>query len=252
MRKLLTVLAAIGVLSTMFVGAAGAQTVQDWWVQIRAGSNVGFSPLNSGHSTLVAGVRPTATDGFDTGLDGNTAVGPPPPSDTGAKAAWYRGDWTDTFARFDYKAPLAVLPTNVVPKVWTDLLVWAGVDYQFDKIYVTFFTTTTRQAPLSIDGKKVAYKVQMTYAPAGYSGPTSWIFENYGEVSGSNIMLGSVEWPVIPGVKVANPISGTGPLAATQVGGYRFNFVTPEPGSMLVLASGITGLMGLIARRRSA
>jgi hypothetical protein len=28
--------------------------------------------------------------------------------------------------------------------------------------------------------------------------------------------------------------------------------VVPEPGSMLVLASGITGLMGLIARRRSA
>lgn len=251
MRKLLTVLAAIGVLSTMFVGAAVAS--DNWVVLMRAGSGGPFSsPTNSGHNSIVMGTQPTTTDGFDLGKDGQAALGPTPPAgaDTGAKAAWYRAEWglIDPFARFDYKAPLS--PGEV--KTWTDMLVWAGLDYAQSSIILNFYTTTTQQAPLSINGKKVAYKVQLTYAPAGYNGPTEWIFENYGTQSGSNILLGQVELPVLPGVKIANPISGTGPLAATQVGGYRLNVVVPEPGSMLVLASGITGLMGLIARRRSA
>ena len=70
--------------------------------------------------------------------------------------------------------------------------------------------------------------------------------------TGANRLIGQITLPVIPGVKSANPVSGTGPLMATQVAGYRLDVVVPEPGSMLVLASGITGLMGLIARRRSA
>ncbi len=252
MRKLLTVLAAIGVLSTMFVGAAAAAE-DNWVVLITGGSGGAFnSPNNLGHNRIVLGTQPTTTDAFDLGKDGQAAVPPAPPAgaDTGVKAAWYRAEWglLDPFARFDYKAPLA--PGEV--KVWTDLLVWAGLDYAQSSLIVNFYTTSSQQAPLSIGGKKVAYKVQMTYAPAGYDGPTEWVFENYGQQSGSNIFLGAIELPVLPGVKIANPISGDGPLAATQVGGYRFNVVVPEPGSMLVLASGITGLMGLIARRRSA
>ena len=253
MRKLLTVLAAIGVLSTMFVGAAVAAD-NDWVVLMRAGSGGPWSsPFNSGHNSIVLGTQPTTTDGLDLGKDGMAAVGPTPPpgADTGVKAAWYRPEWaaqTDPFSRFDYKAPLA--PGQI--KVWNDLLVWAGLDYSAPSIILNFFTTTSKTAPLSIQGVPVAYRVDLVYAPDGYSGPTSWLFTSFGETSGSNIFLGQLEVPVLPGVKIASPISGTGPLAATQVGGYRFNVVVPEPGSMLVLASGITGLMGLIARRRSA
>ncbi|MEJ5298183.1 MAG: hypothetical protein WHZ52_09120, partial [Armatimonadota bacterium] len=210
-------------------GAAVADEV-NWVVLMRAGSGGTFSsPTNSGHNSLALGTRPTTTDGFNLGVDGQSAIPPAPPagSDTGAKAAWYRPDWpvTDPFVRFDYKAPLT--PGEV--KTWTDMIVWAGPDYAQSSIILNFYTTTTQQAPLSIGGKKVVYKVQLTYAPAGYNGPTEWIFENYGTQSGSSILLGQIELPVLPGVKIANPISGTGPLAATQVGGYRLTVLAGDP-----------------------
>jgi hypothetical protein len=258
MRKLLTVLAAIGVLSTMFVGAAVAGE-QDWVLLIRGGSGGAFtSPSQTGHSPLWMGTTPTSTDGFDSNVDGYGVLVPPPPSNDMVVAAWYRPDWPVTpsgtpdhpFASRDLKTKLE--PGEV--KTWTDMVVWVTPGY--DKADLVLFVATpggTRQAPASIGGKPVKYKFQLTYAPEGYSGPTEWIFDAPAPIASGQALVGEIRLPVIAGVKSGvPPISGTGPLAATQTGGYRLNVVVPEPGSMLVLASGITGLMGLIARRRSA
>jgi len=254
MRKLLTVLAAIGVLSTMFVGAAVAEE-QDWVLLIRGGSGGAFtSPSQTGHTALQMGTTPTSTNGFDSGVDGFGALVPPPPSNDMVVATWYRPDFPNTpdhpFASRDLKTKLQ--PGEV--KTWTDMVVWVTPGY--DKTELVLFVATPggrRQAPASIGGKPVKYKFQLTYAPDGYSGPTEWIFDAPAPITSGQALVGEIRLPVIAGVKSGvPPISGTGPLAATQTGGYRLNVVVPEPGSMLVLASGITGLMGLIARRRSA
>jgi hypothetical protein len=246
MRKLLTVLAAIGVLSTMFVGAAVAQT--DWTILITVGTGTNFTgPDNWNGTRLQMGTRSTAVDGKDS-FDGFPAFQDDPLNDK-AKAAWYRTDWgvDKNFAGRDFKAPLQAGQV----KAWTDLLIWADPNYQPSSITVFFYTPQNSLAPNAIGGVPVRYRIDLAWAPAGYAGPTSWLLDPV-PASGTNRLIGSVTLPVIPGVKTANPISGDGPLAATQVGGYRLNVVVPEPGSMLVLASGITGLMGLIARRRSA
>ena len=248
MRKLLTVLAAIGVLSTMFVGAAVAQT--DWTILITVGTGSNFTGPDNWHGTrLQMGTRSGASDGpAKDSFDGFPAFQDDPLFDK-AKSAWYRPGWVPgtSFAGRDFKAPLA--PGQI--KVWEDLLIWADPNYEPSSITVFFYTPQSSLAPNAIGGVPVRYRVDLAWAPAGYDGPTSWIFNPVPD-SGTNRLIGSVTVPVIPGVKSANPISGDGPLAATQVAGYRLNVVVPEPGSMLVLASGITGLMGLIARRRSA
>ncbi|BCW99079.1 MAG: hypothetical protein KatS3mg024_1906 [Armatimonadota bacterium] len=245
MRKLLTVLAAMGVLSTMFVGAAVAQT--DWTILIAVGHGGTFqTPSEFNGVRLQFGTKATATDDKDT-IDGFAGYQSDPLLNK-AKASWYRPGWvSDGLAGRDFKAPLQ--PGQV--KVWTDLVVWADPNYSGSVIDVHFYTPQTSLAPNSIGGVPVRYRVDLAYAPAGYNGPTSWMLGPVPD-EGTNRLIGTVTLPVIDGVKVGSPISGTGPLAATQVGGYRLNVVVPEPGSMLVLASGITGLMGLIARRRSA
>jgi hypothetical protein len=245
MRKLLTVLAAIGVLSTMFVGAAVAQT--DWTILITVGNGGTFQTPNEFNGVrLQMGTKATATDGKDT-VDGFAGFQSDPLNNK-AKASWYRPGWVDGgLAGRDFKAPLQ--PGEV--KVWSDLIVWADANYSGSVIDVHFYTPQTSLAPNAIGGVPVRYKVELACAPAGYDGPTSWLLGMVPD-TGTNRLIGTVTLPVIDGVKVANPITGDGPLAATQVGGYRLNVVVPEPGSMLVLASGITGLMGLIARRRSA
>jgi hypothetical protein len=249
MRKLLTVLAAIGVLSTMFVGAAVAHP--DWTILITVGTGPTFNaPDNWNGTRLQMGTRANATDGRDIGLDGMPAFQDDPLFDK-AKAAWYRPEFEVPFTPFagrDFKAPLR--PGEI--KVWKDLLVWADTNYEPSTITVYFYTPDRSLFPDQIGGRPVRLSVNLTYAPAGYAGPTRWVFPDPVPGTGRDRLIGQVTLPVIPGVKTTNPVSGTGPLSATQVAGYRMDVVVPEPGSMLVLASGITGLMGLIARRRSA
>lgn len=247
MSKLLTVIAAIGVLSTAFAGVATASET-DWTMLITAGAAGNFAAPPSGSGvSQIAGTKTGALDGKDAN-DGSPAFQNAPGNDI-VKIGWYRPEWDATypFARKDYKAPLAAGEE----KTFYDLLLWADMGYAGNEIVVNFFTPATQKAPNSIGNHPVIYKVVLTYAPAAYDGPFQWILPVVPEGTTGNLLLGSITLPVVEGVKTANPLDGSGPLAATQVGGYRFNFVTPEPGSMLVLASGLTGLMGLL-RRRSA
>jgi hypothetical protein len=247
MSKLLTVIAAIGVLTTAFAGVATASET-DWVMLITAGAAGTFtSPPSGSGVSQIAATKTGALDAKDAN-DGSPAFQNAPGNDI-VKIGWYRPEWdaANPFARKDYKAPQA--PGE--EKTWADLMLWADTGYAGSEIVVNFFSPASQLAPNSSGGRTVRYKLVLTYAPAAYAGPTEWVLPEVPAGTTGNIFIGSITLPAVDGVKVASPLSGDGPLAASQVGGYRFNFVTPEPGSMLVLASGLTGLMGLI-RRRSA
>jgi len=247
MSKLLTVIAAIGVLSTAFAGVAAASET-DWAILITAGSGGSFTAPTAGSGvSQIAATKTGALEGKDAN-DGTPSFQNAPSNDI-VKVGWYRPEWDAAYpwARKDYKAP----NNPGEEKVWKDLMLWADPGYAAADIIVNFYSPASQKAPNSIGDKPVVYKLVLTYAPAAYAGPMEWILPPVPDGTTGNLLLGSITLPVVEGVKTANPLEGSGPLAATQIGGYRFDFVTPEPGSMLVLASGLTGLAGLL-RRRSA
>lgn len=250
MRKLLTVIGAIGIITASLAGAAAAAQ-DDWTVLITAGSEGGTftTPSNGTGARVQLGTKPNSVDG----VDGNDGGAIPPQIASPAYVALYRPDYevigaNPEWAKLkDYRAPLGLDQYGKAEiKVYEDIVIWASPSYASDNIHVYLWTTASAAPPVDVQGQPVAYKLQMTFAPDGYDGPTEWLLNT----PGTGLLLDFV----LPaaGARTANPISGAGGLEATQVAGYRFNFVTPEPGSMMVLATGITGLMGLVARRRKA
>lgn len=253
MRKLLTVIGAIGIITAAFAGSAAAAQ-DDWTVLITAGSGGNYSsPSNGTGARVQLGTKPGANDS-ETVMDGFDGGAIPPQIAQPAYVALYRPDWTvigavPEWAKLkDYKAPLELDQYGKAEiKTYNDIIVWAAPGYSQPTINLYLWTTASAAPPTDVSGQPVAYKLQMTYAPEGYDGPTEWLLDTPGTGLLKEIVL-----PALAGAKTANPIVGVGGLEATQVAGYRFNFVTPEPGSMMVLASGLTGLMGLVARRRKA
>lgn len=253
MRKVLFVACAVGLLATAFAVSASA-TESVWTIFIAAGSGGTAADIQGQGSESWAASRTTATVQDDPAVkdtvDGTVV---PPAVAPVAFAQWYRpwnSDGSYGFFTRDAKKPLDTTPNLV--KRWDDLIVWAtngsGIYSSEDiKLFIS-----GSGVPNAVGGKQVAYKLVMTYAPAGYAGQTEWILppfpnpDSTAKTAWFEITLPSA------GAVTANPISGTGALSATQSAGYRFSLVTPEPGSMMVLASGLVGLVGLVTRRRSA
>ncbi|MCC6485797.1 MAG: PEP-CTERM sorting domain-containing protein [Armatimonadetes bacterium] len=284
MRKVLFTACSVGLLVAGMAGLGHASET-DWAIIIKAGSGGNwYGPMDSGGQTnafasTIAGVQ-------DDSAIRDTKDGNPPASSPGstANSAWYRPQWmkndgTDSTSwpwafGSDYRTPLN--NTSNLVKTWEDLIVWANPgfinggtpnDPSDDHPDIHLFVTTqvNKLAPSSQipDGKTVAqpivYKLVMTQWPAGYDGPKEFLLADpadpnlprNGSPATAKILLADIVLPAA-GTEAVNPITGTGPLTATQTAGYRFNLVTPEPGSMLVLASGLTGLLGLVSRRRKA
>lgn len=251
MKKVFSVICALGILASI---SSSAMAKDSWTMLLRPASDRSGSSFFDSVGTLQMGTRADANDSIQAkdGYDGfYTQVQGSP-----AMAFWFRPDWSAgdpnamnpwTWANMrDFRAPLTTEPNLV--KSWDDLVVWALPGYTAPTIKLYIYTTSAAQPPVSIDGKRVAYKFQLTYAPAGYVGQTEWIFD---EIPTSAATAFVIELPSA-GAIVQNPITGVGPLEATQTAGYRFSIVTPEPGTMAVLATGLAGMVGMISRRRKA
>ncbi len=251
MNRILTVSCLAGILvSAAAIGARASET--SWNFKFQGGTGVvGTTPTDSAGSAFaisstIAGVLDD-TSVRDT-KDGVTLPAAQSPL---VVAAWYRPAWTkndptDNQAapwafQQDYRTPITLVPNHV--KTWEDLVVWTtpGFDTTANP-QITLYVSGASSPPVEIGGNQIIYKLLMTSHPAGYVGPTEFTLNPAGRLE---IPLPSA------GTTAGNPISGTGPLAATQTAGYRFNFVTPEPGSILALGAGLVGFAGLIRRRRS-
>lgn len=265
MKRVLNIICLASILTSAAAlsASAGADT---WNIIIRGGHTVssatvgGTQPSVSGSlNTATARTNTLATTLDDNGLrdpsDGGLKSPPPNP---GVIAYWYRPEWqlqgnSDASFRWGYnndvKRPLRTSPNLV--KTWTDLIVFATEGYSYNEIQMSIdFSTGTNAPPKQIDvngqPQAVVYKLVLTWAPAGYAGPTEWLLptlDNGGHAA--KIVL-----PAAGAISNA-PIEGTGPLTATQTAGYRFSLITPEPGTMLALGAGLASMAGMIRRRKA-
>lgn len=257
MRKVLFVASAVCLLASAFAVSASASE-QAWTIYIEAGWGGTYGAIEGIGAVAQIEASTVATVLDDPNVkDPRDGLMAPPTMDSATFAQWWRpfaadGSW-GMFIR-DARKPLDTVPNLV--KTWENLVVWGanGPMNTYPSETLTIFFSA-KGVPNSVAGKPVAYKLVMTYAPAAYTGPREWILPpspgaaNTTKAGWFNITLPVAGCIMAPG---ATPISGTGDIAATQNGGYRFSLVTPEPGSMMVLASGLVGLVGLVSRRRSA
>jgi len=255
MRKVLFVASAVCLLASAF--AVTASAAEDaWLIYIEAGWGGGNgSPIEGIGSTAM--IQTSTRDGIiDDPLqkDSQDGLVAAQTMDAATYAQIWR-PWNEDGSygmfRRDTRRPLNTEPNLV--KTWDDIIIWGSNSatniYPADTIKVFI---SAKGVPNSIGGKPVVYKLVMTYAPESYEGLREWVLPaSPGADNTAKVQWFAFDLPAA-GAIVANPISGTGALSATQTAGYRFSLVTPEPGSMMVLASGLVGLVGLVSRRRSA
>lgn len=259
MRKVLLTACALGIIASAFSAVASADEIT-WTAQFQGGSGTFSNQTALGGKAWAA----TSTSGPASGKPGVTSDPsvqdrsdgtPPPPAGTApaVMAAWWRPTWATSggaaplFLR-DFRRPLAESDNRI--QTWEDLILYATDGYQGDTI--SLFVSGAGM-PNTIGGKDVAYKLVLTYGPAAYMNDAGtqkeWVLPAAPQGTGM------LQWATITlpaaGAIGSTPIQGSGELTATQTVGYRFSFVTPEPGSMIVLASGLAGLVGLVARRRA-
>jgi len=257
MRKVLFVASAVCLLATAFAVTASASE-DAWTIYFEVGTGGTFGDIQNYQATAQIESTTLATVIDDPSVkDPRDGQSPPSAMNFGGFAQWYRPWNADggygMFIR-DSRRPLSTQPNLV--KTWSDLVIWGahGLTDNYPVDTLTVFISA-KGVPNTVGGKVVAYKLVMTSAPEGYAGQREWILPA-SPGADSTLKTGWFQFSLpAAGAIVGNglkPISGTGALAATQTAGYRFSLVTPEPGSMMVLASGLVGLVGLVSRRRSA
>lgn len=252
MKKVFSVICALGILASI---SSSAMAKDSWSFFIHGGSGRTATGIEDPVGRAILGTRATAVDGVNVkdGFDGfYTQAQGSPVMNFFYRPNWTAGDpnamnpWNWAVLR-DFQAPITTEPNLV--KSWDDFVVWALPGYTAPTINLYIYYTSSAEAPpTTINGQKVAYKFQLTYAPAGYDGPTEWVLESIP----NSVQTAFVISLPSAGAIVTNPITGVGPLEATQTAGYRFSIVTPEPGTMAVLATGLAGMVGMISRRRKA
>lgn len=261
MRRMLTLVCLAGILvSALALSASASET--NWQAFFKGGSGGTYTTPtgNAGTATAASSTISTVIDD-ELVKDPRDGGAPPNPTGTPIYAAWYRPTWTGGAVPFplmrlnDYKGPLGVTNIsvgNTVPnpsliKTWSDLVVWAYAGYSaptFNLWVGSGSSASNLVMPNSIGGQLVAYKLIMTHAPESYwNDPTSqkeWLLPTVPAAGGELLMI------TLPsaGAVTSNPFEN-----GIQTTGYRFNFVTPEPGSLLALGAGLVGFAGLLRRR---
>jgi len=256
MNRILTVSCLVGILASVTAGVQAGDKVWNYKFQ---GGTLAVGTADNGStvfasSSTVAGVidDPSTKDLRDSGTPAAAQV-------PVVLAAWYRPEWNTGAGNpswaflTDTRTPLGTGPieagqsSNYV-KTWKELVVWTSPGFNttaIPNIFLHVFPATGTSVPPSIlNGHAITYRLVMTQWPAGYVGEKAFVLSTTGETLLTLPSAGTV---------AADPISGSGPLAvvgAVQTAGYRFNFVTPEPGSLLALGAGLVSLLGVSRRRR--
>lgn len=245
-----------------FAAGSFADNTTDWTILVKAAAGGTYStPVGPGTVIQIGTSSTAGVNDSDTTKDTKDGFNLPPVVAPVAQIAFYRPDWQLTGtpswgALRDYKTPLTTV-SNLV-KTWDNIVVWATPGYSASDIHLLVAVPSpTFAAPESINGQNVDYKFVMTHMPSEYTGPTEFVLPKIDPATAtSGQQYLDISLPVFAGAAdgavSANPISGTGALAATLTNGYAFNFVTPEPGSFLALGAGLVSFAGLIRRRRTA
>lgn len=240
------------------LGAASASASESTWVFfVQAGDGGSFGAVEGSLSEAWARSmsEPGVVDDPSIKDPRDGFQWPPIGLVPGAATQWWRpwgggGRW-DIYSR-DVRQPLSS-DTGYV-KRWDDLLVWGthgSTGYQGDDI-VLFISGAG--VPNSINGQPIIYRLIMTWAPPAYwddpATQKEWVLPPFPGTSDPTI---KVPWYTITlpaeGALADFPLVGDGPLAATQVTGYRFSLVTPEPASLLGLSAGLVSLVSRMRRR---
>jgi len=267
MRKVLFAVAAVGILSVALMGSASASETQ-WGYLFKAGNGGTFTSPTGSLGTTIAYSSTITTVVDDPAIRDPKDGGSLPPPSVAAVTAWYRPTWTGGNSSYpwafsnDYRTPLEVITPggggtpHIEVKSWDGLVVWATSGYTAPTIHLFAGAVAgTSLVPATIGGLPFTPRLVMTFAPAGYNGAGN------GASGGTGTAQDPYYWNLPQAaagqlIDIALPSAGadgTNPFNGdVQTTGYMFSFVTPEPGSILVLASGLTGLVGLVTRRRRA